>query len=857
MKLQRKAILFTAIGSVVLFITLSVGSVFVVRKGFSIIENDLARKNISRVIAAIEEKERTLVIKSSDWAKWDDLYNFVDDQNSDFIKTNLNDNTITDLQLNLMYFIDTLDSIVYKRVYQNTIPFTDRFVDELSHELIRTYKLTRNTTSHDITSGLIVFKNIPCMLVSRPILQSDGSGCSHGTLIFGIFIDQVEMNHLIRISNVQFEIKPATSDNLPEDMRDALFQFSNVQPMPLKILSNDYLAGYAAINDILNLPRLVMKITMQRVISKQANATITFLHTLFLIIGIIYCILFTIIMEKTVTSKISRLNYEVDKITSSGDQNLRVTCSGNDELTLFSHSINSMLEALATNKREIDRHNYEMRLIMDTLQVGLFSINEDFKINPVHSQSSEAILGVSPLAGLNIFSVLHIPPQSKQYSDFSDFLSLLKIGALPDSEMQALNPCDGIQLTIGNKTKWLRLEFFQMRRPELGCNHILVEVKDCTQEKILTEKIKLSEQENIQLKAIAEDPELFKEYLFESVQILEHTDNILRQFEEKFSSKLVNEAFRYIHLLKGSSDSFGMIEFAEAAGELETMLDTLRNSIQFNDDDFNNVNVSLLKLSQILYRTISDVKSILGDEQFLEQPQIILKLSLDRLQSEYEYFVRLLSEKTNPQCRLDVMNLISEQYRHLRLEPARKGFSKTFRAVPSLIKRLNKNCTFIVKGEECLVDCVLARKLNEPLLHTIRNAFDHGIEESWERLEIGKDENARVVCSFKREARSLIIEISDDGRGIDIDKVKETALKKGLLSEESLKDLTRESILNLIFLPGFSTCETVSMISGRGVGLYSVHQVITTELSGSLKIYTNKNTGTTFAFSIPEPEIAI
>lgn len=856
MKLRKKATLYTAIGSMILFIVLSVSSVFVIRDGFKIIEDDLARKNISRVVSAIDEKKQTLIIKSSDWAKWDDLYNFINTHDSEFIKTNLNDNTITDLQLNLMLFVNTNDSIIYRSVYHDA-PRSDEFANELTHELLHTYRLTSRTSKGTITSGIIVFRDSPCLIVSRPILKSDGTGISHGSLIFGIFFDNNELEHLVRIANVQFEIKPAMTDKLPEDIREALLKISNAQPMPLKVISRDYLAGYATINDILNLPQFVIKTTMERVISKQATKTIAFLHSLLLIIGIIYCIFFTIIMEKTVTSKISRLNNEVDKITSNSDQSLRVTSTGHDELTLLSHSINSMLEAIDTSKRELDRYNYEMRLIMDTLQVGLFSINEEFKINPVHSQSSETILGVSSLAGLDIFSVLHLSPQSKQYSDFRDFLSLLKIGALPDSEMQALNPCDEIQLTVDNKTIWLRLEFFQMHRSELECNHILVEVKDNTHEKILTEKIKLSEQENIQLKAIAEDPELFKEYLFESVQILENTDKVIRQIEEQPALELVHEAFRYIHLLKGSSDSFGMVEFAETAGLLEDELDTLRNSFQLGNVNIDNIKNGLLKLSQIFYRTINDVKTILGDEQLLELPQIILKVSLERLHSEYEYFVRLLSEKMEPQCRTEVINLISEQYRHLRLEPARKGFSKTFKAVPSLIKRLNKNCVFIVKGEECLVDCLLARKLNEPVLHTIRNAFDHGIEDSYERMAIGKEETAKVTCSFRREAGSLVIEISDDGRGINIDKVKETALKKGLATEEFLKNQTHESIFNFIFLPGFSTSDTVSMISGRGVGLNSVYQVIKTELSGSIKIYTNKNNGTTFILTVPEPEIAI
>jgi signal transduction histidine kinase len=688
--------------------------------------------------------------------------------------------------------------------------------------------------------------------VSRPIVKSTGSGESNGALIFGIFLGQKELEHLISLANVQFELIPVISSRLPDDMKMAMYEISDDVPVALKIINKDQIAGYTVINDIANLPQLVLKISMERVIAKKANNTILFLHLILLIVGIIYCVFFSVIMEKTVTARIASLNTDVNKISHGEDPALRVSCKGNDELTLLSKSINSMLDKLEDQKKELSRYNDEMSLIMNTLQIGLFSINESFIINPVHSRSSEVILGQSTLAGKDIFTVLQIHPQTKLYNDFMDFLSLLKIGALPDSEMQGLNPCDELQLKIMDKIKWVRLEFFQMHRVKLDQDHILVELKDITNEKLLTEKIKQSEQENIQLKAIAEDPELFNEYLYESIQILEQAEITIRKLEEDSNVFLIHEVFRNIHLLKGSSDSFEMAEIAQTAGILEDELDKIRNANACSSENIASIKSQLLKLSQIIYHTITHVKSILGEEHLLEHPQIILKLSLDKLQSEYGYIITLLSENIEPQSIPKVINIVRDQFRRLRLEPARKGFSKTFKAVPSLIKRLNKNCNFIVKGENCLIDCILARKLNEPLLHTIRNAFDHGVEPPWERLEKGKKENATIICSFRREVGLLIIEISDDGRGIDPDIVFRKAKSLELVPDALPDNPTRDQILDLIFLPGFSTTDTVSMVSGRGVGLYSVHQVIKVELGGSIKISTCKNSGTSFTFIVPE-----
>ncbi|MBN1604925.1 MAG: Hpt domain-containing protein [Chitinispirillaceae bacterium] len=856
MKLKRKTILFAALASILLFSLLFLSSMVVIRDGFNKVEQGLIQKDINRVSSVLNEMKRTLEIKSSDWAKWDDLYNFVSNPSREFTDANLKDNTIIDLHLNFMLFTNNKDSIIYSSVYTDSAPPAP-VSTELSDTLINTYKLTRFLSSSAITSGIITYKDVPVLLVARPVLRSDGSGKPNGTLIFGIFIKNKEKKHLSELANITLDILPITSPRLPEDMKNALLKISDSHPVYLNIINKDKIAGYRVINNIVNHPGLVLKITMERIIAKRAQTTIQFLHHLFLIIGIIYCVFFTIIMEKIVTSRITKVNNDVNKISSSGNHTLRVSCDGKDELALLSRSINSMLESLEKHKKDLSRQNYEMSLIMNTLPIGLMSIDENFLITPVHSRSCETILDQASLAGKDIFTILQLPPQTKQRNDFHDFLSLLKIGALPDWEMQALNPCDEIQIRTGNKTKWLRLEFFRMHHEETGSTRILVEAKDITNEKILTEKVMKSEQQNIQLKAIAEDPELFKEYLYESIQILEQAETAIEKIECCPDKKPINEVFRYIHLLKGSSDSFGMAEMAETAGILEDDLDNLRNLPDSSSVDLSDAKSLLLKLSQIIYQTITEVKSIFGEELLLDQPQIVLKISLEKLHSDYEYFIKELSEKNVTPNISRMIALIQKHYLTLRMEPVRRGFSKTFKAVPSLIKRLDKNCAFVIKGEECLVDCQLSRKLNEPLLHTIRNALDHGIESPWERQKSGKEECARLSCFFKKESGFLIIEVTDDGRGIDVDKVLLKAEERGLVSEGFLKNPTRESILELIFLPAFSTADTVSMISGRGIGLYSVQQVIKNELSGSIKISTQKKCGTTFTFMIPDHSVTM
>jgi sensor domain CHASE-containing protein len=331
MKLKRKTILFAALASALLFSLLFLSSTVVVRDGFNKVEQGLLLKDINRISSALIERKRALELKSSDWAKWDDLYKFISNPGQEFIDANLKENTIIDLQLNFMLFINKDDSIIYSSMHTDSVP-SALINTEFSDTLINTYRLTRFLSSSAITSGIITYKDIPVLLVARPVLRSDGSGEPNGALIFGIFFRKKEKEHLSELAYITFDILPVTSPRLPEDMRNALLKISDASPVHLNVINKDKIAGYRVINDIVNHPGLVMKITMERVIAKRAQTTLHFLHYLFLIIGIIYCVVFTIIMEKVVTSRITKVNNDVNKISSSGNHTLRVSCDGNDEL---------------------------------------------------------------------------------------------------------------------------------------------------------------------------------------------------------------------------------------------------------------------------------------------------------------------------------------------------------------------------------------------------------------------------------------------------------------------------------------------------------------------------------------------
>lgn len=186
----------------------------------------------------------------------------------------------------------------------------------------------------------------------------------------------------------------------------------------------------------------------------------------------------------------------------------------------------------------------------------------------------------------------------------------------------------------------------------------------------------------------------------------------------------------------------------------------------------------------------------------------------------------------------------------LRMIPVGPFFGRFKRVVRDICAETGKEVILELKGEETEVDKKMLDELVDPLTHMVRNAVDHGVESPEERENIGKDRSGRVVLSAIQRSGRIEIRMKDDGRGINIDRVKQKALEKNLITEEGLKDLSPREAMNLIFAPGFSTAEKLTTISGRGVGMDIVKKKIE-ELKGRVEIRSEEGAGTEFSIYLP------
>ncbi len=185
-----------------------------------------------------------------------------------------------------------------------------------------------------------------------------------------------------------------------------------------------------------------------------------------------------------------------------------------------------------------------------------------------------------------------------------------------------------------------------------------------------------------------------------------------------------------------------------------------------------------------------------------------------------------------------------------RMVPIARVFNRFPRVVRDLSRELRKEVKLIIEGEDTELDRSIVEEIGDPLVHLVRNAIDHGIEPPEEREILGKPRQGTVRLAAYHEGNHIVIVIEDDGRGIDIEKIKAKALEKGLVTESELSRMNEKDILNLIFLPGFSTAEKVTDVSGRGVGMDVVKTNIE-KLNGTIDIHTELGKGTQFIIKIP------
>lgn len=193
---------------------------------------------------------------------------------------------------------------------------------------------------------------------------------------------------------------------------------------------------------------------------------------------------------------------------------------------------------------------------------------------------------------------------------------------------------------------------------------------------------------------------------------------------------------------------------------------------------------------------------------------------------------------------------LHESVMKVRMVPIESVVNRFPRMIRDLSKKLNKEMELIMTGEDTELDRTVIDEIGDPLMHMLRNAADHGLESTIDRLKLGKPQAGTIRLDAYQDGNNVTIEVSDDGAGVDVEKIKRKAIEKGTLTEEQAEYMSEKEAIDLLFQPAFSTAEKISDVSGRGVGLDVVKNKIE-GLGGDVEVVTKLGEGTTFIVRLP------
>ncbi len=197
-----------------------------------------------------------------------------------------------------------------------------------------------------------------------------------------------------------------------------------------------------------------------------------------------------------------------------------------------------------------------------------------------------------------------------------------------------------------------------------------------------------------------------------------------------------------------------------------------------------------------------------------------------------------------------IIDEMESMVKNIRVLPISTVFNSFSRMVRDIANEKGKDIDFEIEGKETCADKKIIEEIKTPLIHILRNAIDHGIETKEERIANGKSPIGKILLSAKQDDNKVIIDVVDDGHGFNLDKIKDRAVSRGFLTQEDIDSMTDEAIMNIIFWPGFTTGDSITSISGRGIGLDVVKTKIS-QLNGKVKVISEFGKGSCVHIEIP------
>ena len=624
---------------------------------------------------------------------------------------------------------------------------------------------------------------------------------------------------------VNYYGKMVTGESVEEviRMREVLFQNDTLLESP----NHWYEVSTDKINQIKRVEDYMSE-KIQSSVESIKNRSVASFWT-FLVLDITIGILAFWLMTSIVTNLLKNVHLleSFTRKVSSGDLSQKVSIETKDELGQYAKTYNKMVYEIRKShfqlKKQRDKANFMYKniygvslVVFENIQQGIFLLDKDFKISKFHSKAMNEIFNNDRIAGeifTNFMRPLILP---RELEALEMFMKHLFNNEMDEDVVNQLNPIDQVKIHTEKdgivSTKYIRVEFTRIFRKDKITN-IMVSVSDDTESVLLqqhleeAEKKKQLETERV-LSILRIDPSVLRGFLHNSKKMLKGISEKYENHDSDEFAELLSFTFDTVHNLKGNAVVIGMELMGNKFHEIEEAITKLQSK-EIRGKDF----LAVLYEVDEADRMIAEISEM-----------------LDKIVNIY----KKLPAEGDDADKVMVVNTLEQ-------------------GAETLSKEMGKNVELIFQNEE---DVVLAKQYVQPfkdvMIQLIRNSIVHGIEPPDIRMERGKVMVGMLRIEMHRDEHDLIIKYSDDGRGLDLKKIKMKAVENGIVTETGLKDISEDDLKKMIFQEGFSTTDKADKHSGRGQGMQLVSNIIA-ENNGSFSI--NHVPGELFEMTIRFPYI--
>jgi two-component system chemotaxis sensor kinase CheA len=459
--------------------------------------------------------------------------------------------------------------------------------------------------------------------------------------------------------------------------------------------------------------------------------------------------------------------------------------------------------------RALQRERDEIAAMKDNLKVGIFLMNGQYIIQGAYSKALETVLGTDELEDKKFTDILSSSLKAKERDTLEDYFGMVLNRSFDTRMLEEINPIAEFSYILEHSgdEKTLRSSFTSVDRGH-GEYYVLGTLEDITEAKLLQQQLAVEEarrEEEMRalFQVIQVEPRVFSDFIEDTEYEFDQINNTLKNKDISAKDAMV-EIYQCVHAIKSNALILGLDNFSGKLHDLESQIKVVRDQEDISFED-------------ILHITVE----------------------LEKVMKEKDKFRETIN-------RIEAFHAVSggnrRQDRYVLIETLTKACEKASAA-------LGKRVKFAVEELDGIVlEHGPRRIIKEVLTQMVRNSVYHGIEEPDERRALGKNSEGNIRVSIKYANNIIHVKLSDDGRGLNFDKIREKALSLNLLSKEEAEN--KNNLLNVIFSPGFSTADSADMHAGRGIGLNLVRERVR-DMHGTIKIQTAPGKGTLFNIFIP------